>query len=52
MVLKFAPDFAQQAMKEVLCDVQDTGIFFDNIGAFFMILEYHILLLNKTLHQL
>ncbi|KAL7460807.1 hypothetical protein ACHAXS_001250, partial [Conticribra weissflogii] len=52
MGLKCAPDFAQQVMKEVLCDVKDIDIYLDNIGAFSFTWEHHMLLLDKILHQL
>ncbi|KAL7448332.1 hypothetical protein ACHAXS_000147, partial [Conticribra weissflogii] len=52
MGLKCAPDFAQQVMEEVLCDVNDTGIHLDDIGAFSFTWEHHMLLLDKILHQL
>ncbi len=34
MGLKCATDFAQQVMEKVLCDIKDTSIYLDNIGAF------------------
>ena len=52
MGLKCAPDFAQQVMEEVLRDVDDTGVYLDDIGAFSMTWEHHILLLDKILHRL
>ncbi len=52
MRLKCASDFAQQVMEEVFCDVKDTGIYHDNIGALSFTWEYHILLLDKNLHRL
>ncbi|KAL7464302.1 hypothetical protein ACHAXS_004637 [Conticribra weissflogii] len=48
MGLKCAPNFAQQVMEEVLHNVNDTGIYLDNIGAFLMTWEHHILLLDKS----
>ncbi len=47
MRLKCAPDFAQQVMEEVLCNVEDNGIYLDNIGAFSFPWEHHMLLFNK-----
>ncbi|KAL7461091.1 hypothetical protein ACHAXS_001524 [Conticribra weissflogii] len=52
MGLKCAPDFAQQVMEEVLRDVDNTGIYLDNIGAFSFTWEHHMLLLDKILHWL
>ena len=52
MGLKCAPDFAEQVMEEVLCDVEDTGVYLDNIVAFSFTWEHHILLLDKILHWL
>ncbi len=52
MGLKCASDFAQQVMEEVLHNVEDTGVYFDNIGAFSFTWEHHIWLLDKILHWL
>ncbi|KAL7460342.1 hypothetical protein ACHAXS_000800, partial [Conticribra weissflogii] len=52
MGLKCAPDFAQQVMEEVLHDVEDTGVYLDDIRTFSFTWEHHMLLLNKILHQL
>ncbi len=52
MGLKCAPDFAQQVMEEVLRNVEDTGVYLDNIGAFSFSWERHMLLLDKILHRL
>ncbi len=49
MYLKFAPDFVQQVMEEVLCDIKDIGTYLDNIDAFSTIWEHHILLFDKIL---
>ncbi len=46
------PNFAQQVMEDVLCNINDTSVYLDNIGAFSFSLEHHILLLDKILHQL
>ncbi|KAL7460787.1 hypothetical protein ACHAXS_001229 [Conticribra weissflogii] len=50
MGFKFDPDFAQQVMKEVLYDIDDTGVYLDYIGTFSFTWERHILLLDKILH--
>ncbi len=47
MGLKWVPDFAQQVMKEVLCDVEDTSVYLDVISAFSFTWEHHMFLLNK-----
>ncbi len=52
MGLKCAPDFAQQVMEEVLQDVNNIGIYLDNIGAFSFTWEHHMLLLDKIHHRL
>ncbi len=46
------PEFAQQVMKEVLHDVQDTGVYLNNIGAFSFTWENYMLLFDKILHRL
>ncbi len=50
MVLNCAPDFAQKVMKEVLCDVDNIDVYLDEIGAFLLAWEHHILLLDKILN--
>ncbi len=52
MGLKCAPNFAQQVMEEVLRNINNTGIYLDNIGAFTFTWEHHMLLLDKILHRL
>ncbi|KAL7462294.1 hypothetical protein ACHAXS_002680, partial [Conticribra weissflogii] len=52
MGLKCAHDLAQQVMEEVLHNVEDIGVYLDNISAFFFTWEHHMLLLNKILHWL
>ncbi len=47
MGLNYTLDFAQQVMEEVLCDVKDTSVYLDNIGAFSFNWEHHTLHLNK-----
>ncbi len=50
MGLKCTRDFAQKVMEEVLHNVKDTGVYLDNIGAFSLIWEHQILLLDKILY--
>ncbi len=52
MGLKCAPDFALEVMKEVLHDIEDTGVHVDDVGSFSMNEEHHILLLDEILHCL
>ncbi|KAL7460641.1 hypothetical protein ACHAXS_001087, partial [Conticribra weissflogii] len=52
MGLKCTPDFFQKVMEEVLCDVEDTSVYLDDVGAFLFTWEHHILLLDKILHWL
>ncbi len=40
-------DFAQQVIEEVLCHINNTGVYLDDIGALSMNWEHHILLLDK-----
>jgi hypothetical protein len=34
MRLKCSPDFAQETMENIFCNVTDTEVYIDNIGAF------------------
>ncbi len=52
MGLKCSPDFDQRVMEEVLHDVDYTGVYLDDIGAFSFTWEHLILLLDKMLHKL
>ncbi len=52
MVHECAHDFAQQIIKEVFCNIDNTGVKHDDIGASSMTWGHHILLLNKFLHWL
>ncbi len=52
MGLKCAPNFAQQVMEEVFCNVDDIGVYHDDIGALSFTWEHHMLLLDKILHWL
>ncbi len=52
MGLKSTPDFDQQVMEEVLCNIKDTGVHINNIGVFSFNWERHISLLDKISHWL
>ena len=52
MGLKYAPDFAEQIMEEVMHNLDNTGVYLDKIGAFSFTWEHHILLLDKILQWL
>ncbi len=39
-------------MEEVLCDIEDTDVYLNDIGAFSFTWEHHILILDKIIHQL
>ncbi len=51
MGIKCAPDFAHQVTEEVLCTIENTGIYLDGIGTFSMTWESHILLVDKIIYQ-
>ncbi len=40
MGLKCTPDFAQQVMEEVLHNIDNTGVYLNNIGAFLFTWEH------------
>jgi len=42
MGLKCSPDFAQETMENIFCDVEDTEVYIDDIGAFSSSWEHHI----------
>lgn len=52
MGLKCAPDFAQQVMDKVLCNVDNKGVYHDDISGFSMTWENHILQLDKIFNIL
>ncbi len=41
MGLKCAPDFALKVMEEILRNAEDTGVYLNNIGAFFFTWGHH-----------
>ncbi len=48
MGFKCTPAFDQQDMEEVLHNIDNTGVYLNNIGAFLFTWEHHILLLEKS----
>ncbi len=52
MGIKCAPDFGQQDMEEVLWDINNTGVYLYDIGAFSFTWEHKILHLDRVLLQL
>ena len=52
MVLKCAPDLAQQEMENVLPGIDDSEVYLDNIGCFSNDWEYHLKLLDQVLTAL
>jgi hypothetical protein len=53
MGLKCSPDYAQEAMENIFCDVEDAEVYIDDIGAFSHSWENYMALLCTTLtkHQ-
>ena len=47
--LKCSPDFAQEVMESIFCDVEDAEVYSDDIGAFSNSWEEHMALLSKIL---
>jgi hypothetical protein len=54
MGLKCSPDFAQETMENIFCDLRDEGVevYIDDIGAFSSDWMSHITLLHKILKLL
>ena len=52
MGLKCSPDFAQETMENIFCDVEDAEVYIDNIGAFSNSWEHHVKLLHTILTKL
>ena len=49
MGLKCSPDFAQEMMENIFCDVEDAKVYIDDIGAFSNTWDHHINLLHIIL---
>ena len=52
MGLKCAPDYAQEVMKNICCDLKDTDVYIDKIGAFLDKWKDHLALLNLVCGRL
>jgi hypothetical protein len=52
MGLKCSPDFAQETMENIFCNVEDAEVYIDDIGAFSNTWEHHIKLLHTVLVKL
>jgi hypothetical protein len=52
MGLISSPDIAQAAMENVLSDINDAGIYIDDVGAFPNDWDHHVKLLATILRQL
>ena len=49
MGLKCAPDFAQEVMKNILRDIEDTKVYIEDIGIFYTSWKKHIDILDRIL---
>ncbi len=49
MGLKCSPDYAQEVMENIFCDVTDAEVYIDDIGAFSNSWEEHKTLISKIL---
>ena len=47
--LKCPPDFSQEVMENIFCDVEDAEVYIDDIGAFSNSWEEHMALISKIL---
>ena len=52
MGVKQTPDFAQEVMEDVLCDVQETDVYIDDIGCFDYGWKNHLHTLDRVLTRL
>ena len=52
MGLKCSPDFAQETIKNIFQDIEDTKVYINDIGAFSNTWDYHINLLRIILLKL
>ena len=52
MGLKCSPDFAQETIKKIFQDIEDTKVYINDIGAFSNTWDYHINLLRIILLKL
>ncbi len=52
MGLKCSPDFTQEVMENIFCDVEDVGVYIDDIGAFSNSWEEHMALLCRIFNLL
>ena len=50
--LKCSPDFAQETMENIFCNVEDAEVYIDDIGAFSNTWEHHVKLLRTILAKL
>ena len=49
MGLKWSPDYAQEVMENIFCNVTDADVYIDDIGAFSNSWEEHMTLISKIL---
>jgi hypothetical protein len=52
MGIKQSPDFAQEIMEDIFCNMDETDVFIDDVGAFSDDFESHIASLDKVLKLL
>jgi hypothetical protein len=52
MGLKCSPNFAQETMENIFCDINDAEVYIDNIGVFSPNWEHHLQLLRTILTKL
>jgi hypothetical protein len=52
MGLNCSPDFAQEVMENIFCDVEDAEVYIDDIGAFSKSWEEHMALICRILTSL
>jgi hypothetical protein len=52
MGLKCSPDFAQDTMENISCNIEDVEVYIDDIGAFSNTWEHHMNLLCTILQKL